>query len=232
MNPYHQEAQSPSDSQELENFKAEFGRIKVYFSQKKAEVAALARDEAPDFNLFRQMGLETSELLHSRFLAGLLDPEGAHGQAHLFLNTFLGLVALRQPAFSEVRSRCQEGRWVVEVEKPIAGGRMDIVVWNRALSAVLVIENKIYAYEQPQQLSRYGEWLKHKQRDFSTQSLIYLTLRGEKSYTHANVPYIGLSYEEDISGWLSQIVKHTPHLPVRVHGVLLQYLDTIRSLSL
>lgn len=232
MNLQRQEAQPPSDNQEVEDFKTEFERIKVYFSQKKSEVAALAREEAPDFNLFRLMGLETSEVQHSRFIASLLDPEGSHGQSYLFLRSFLSLVALRLPVFSEALSRCQEGRWVVEVEKSIAGGRMDIAFWNRLLGVFVVVENKIYAYEQPQQLSRYGHWLNHNQRDFPTQALIYLTLRGEKSYTHADVPYIGLSYEEDILGWLSQIVSHTPRLPVRVHGVLLQYLDTIQSLSL
>jgi hypothetical protein len=55
-----------------------------------------ARSVAPEHNVFRLLGLEHAEvMLHSRFLADLLDPYGSHAQGSLFLRGFFNLLADR-----------------------------------------------------------------------------------------------------------------------------------------
>lgn len=49
-----------------------------------------ARATAPQYNVFRLLGLKRAEIgLHSPFLADLLNPHGTHGQGSLFLRHFL-----------------------------------------------------------------------------------------------------------------------------------------------
>ena len=216
--------------QDADRFKSEFERIKLYFGQVRAKTEKLAREEAHEFNILRLLGLEANELHHSTLLAHLLDPEGTHGQANIILKTFLSRIADDQPHFIEICQNCDRGKWIVEAEKSTTSGRMDIAIWNRQLGVFIVIENKIYAYEQPQQLKRYGDWLVQHQRDFPTYALIYLTLRGDISQTAYGIQYISMSYKEDIADWLHLTMDSNPALPARVKGTLLQYLDTIERL--
>src|SRR3954463_15191307 len=50
------------------------------------------RREAPEFNIFRVLEWEQSEVrTHSALLAQLFDPKGSHGQGGVFLQKFLSL---------------------------------------------------------------------------------------------------------------------------------------------
>ena len=58
---------------------------------KKMNLERLERRKrtASQFNVFDCLGLTSSELAHSNFLRFLLDPNEQHGQADIFLRTFL-----------------------------------------------------------------------------------------------------------------------------------------------
>lgn len=91
----------------------------------------------------------------------------------------------------------------------------------------MVIENKIGAPEQPEQLQRYYAWLQ-QQHEYRNRALVYLTLDGRKSLTAGNNPYFCLSYGEDIAGWLQAALSGVK--AIRVREVLGQYLEVVRTL--
>jgi len=110
-----------------------------------------------NFNVFRILKLESSEVrMHSAFLAELLNPNGSHGQKDAFLKLFLKSFCFKNnPINSE---SCK-----VEVEKHTGfineqgteGGRIDIVITDTESKHQIIIENKIYAGDQANQLFRY-----------------------------------------------------------------------------
>ncbi|MFB0490055.1 PAS domain-containing protein [Methylobacterium sp. OAE515] len=108
-----------------------------------------ARRLAPDFNVFDF--INPDELRLSEILAWLLDPSGTHGQGALFLAEFLRELGLSW----EDEDLCS-ARVKVEVEID-KGRRIDLLV--RLPGAVLTVENKPFAADQPRQVADYLVWL-------------------------------------------------------------------------
>jgi hypothetical protein len=109
----------------------------------KAELEQKNRDYGELFNPLRI--IDPGETTHSALLGDLLNPQGSHGQDNLFLDSFLSLIGVPDPA---------EGKWVVTVEQ----GRIDILLCRLQPISVVIIENKSNdAIDQPNQLYRY--WL-------------------------------------------------------------------------
>ena len=116
------------------------------------------------------MNLESSEVqTHSAFLAEFLNPHGSHGQGDIYLRLF---VEQFQLSSFDTKSA------IVEVEKytgainadSTKGGRIDILLTDGKGNHI-IIENKIYAKDQENQLIRY--------HNFDKQApLFYLNLYG------------------------------------------------------
>ena len=90
---------------------------------------------------------------------------------------------------------------------------------------IIMIENKIYASEQPNQLLRYYN-------AFPNGKLFYLTLFGEES--KQNFPkekYNIISYENDIIIWLEECKKESVNIPILRESIT-QYINLIKKLSL
>jgi hypothetical protein len=109
-----------------------------------AEKAELKEKNRTDGSLFNPLkSIDIGETTHSTLLGDLLNPQGSHGQKKLFLESFLTLIGVPDPA---------KGKWVVTVEK----GRIDILLCRLKPSSVVIIENKSNnANDQPNQLYRY-----------------------------------------------------------------------------
>ena len=152
-------------------------------------------EEAPDFNLFRILGVESDEVhTHSAFLAHLLNPNQTHAQGDLFLKEFLSQIGLK----SEMQSR----DWTVSTEVLIANGRLDILIQSRSLKTLIVVENKIETTDHDEQLDTYRKWLDQPARAkaFSERYLVYLTPHGERSKKAADTcDYLALAYDPGIS---------------------------------
>lgn len=127
----------------------------------------LDRQLAHRFNVFDY--LRTDELGLSRFVADLLNPEAKHGQGTAFLRCFLDKVGF------EVGGGIDIGGSKVDVELTIENQlRLDIAV-EIDKHHCLVIENKPYAGDQPNQVKDYLDWLKR----YDKHMLIYLSPTGE-----------------------------------------------------
>jgi hypothetical protein len=213
----------------LQRFQSDFSRLKTSVTSIKTEAEEQNRLLASSFNIFRLLGVTHKEaIVHSALIANLLNPEGAHAQKHLFLDNFLRMCASRFDDFPLPTGDITSSRWVVEKEKVTPFGCMDLVISCPALRFLLVIENKIWASEQPDQLKRYCDWMESKKDRFANQALFYLTPGGDKPHTSADSHCFTLSYHDDISAWLDACLVHVK--APRVRETIVQYLEIIKTL--
>lgn len=152
----------------------------------------------------------TQETIHSKFLAELLNPHGSHGLGSAFLKAFyeqIGLKYFHSERYSvRTEVNCKEKGKKKTQEKENEGqesnGRIDIIIKNS--QELVVIENKIHAVDQPDQLKRYSEWL-NKQGE-ANKKLIYLTLDGHEASNAKDIDYQRISYSNDILKWLDKCI--------------------------
>jgi len=130
------------------------------------------RKIASDYNIFHVLKyvINKEEVVHSPFLADLLDVNGSHKQKRLFFNEFIVLAGL------ENRFDFKEDIFFsVCTEKWIGNGFIDIYIEYTFSDKrfVIAIENKIFATDQPRQLERYAQYL---ESEFGNDYLlVYLT---------------------------------------------------------
>ncbi|MDQ7737845.1 PD-(D/E)XK nuclease family protein [Prevotella corporis] len=187
------------------------------------------KEEGKCFNVFSALNMCSDEVrLHSRLLATLLNPKANHGLENEFLKSFL--IALGLP--EDYITYCKEQI----VERPIGevtettGGRIDIILEDRGHA--VIIENKIYAGDQPNQLLRYHNY-GVKTFGKNNFKLVYLTLYGSdpsaSSLGGAHFNFIKLSYAQDILKLLEKLVKTQPQKPV--HSTVEDYITIIKQLT-
>lgn len=211
------------------DFSAEFERIKVQYTQIKAQSDERQLREAPEYNIFSVLRAERDEVrTHSAFLCHLLSPHASHGQGTLFLESFLQCCASRYSNFPLLPDFLEPKDWLVSSEEHTNYGRMDIVIQNPMGRFLCVIENKIDAPEGSEQLTRYGKWMKEYEREYPCQALCFLTIKGNMSVTAGALDYFRLSYHRDIAIWLENVLDKikAPGVQAVVH----QYQALVASL--
>ncbi|WP_333661004.1 PD-(D/E)XK nuclease family protein [Chishuiella changwenlii] len=180
-----------------------------------------------DFNMFRICGVDHYENTHSAILAEILNPKGTHNFGVKFLEAFIK--TLKRSDLIEDGFEFNLQNVSVITENASVFGRLDILIRN-SQSQALLLENKIYAGDQHDQLLRYQNFGK---REFGDQfKLIYLTLQGhESSNTDKEVvDYIQVSYSEIILVWLDRCIEIAVRSPI-VRETLIQYSNHIKSLT-
>lgn len=199
-----------------------------------------------NFNVFSILHRESDEVkTHSAIIAELLNPLGSHSQGTLFLKLFLekllqgrntNLKCGKDGLSDEYLKKFEVGVEVSFVGKNKEGkteqSRIDILIEKN--DDCVVIENKIWANDQPRQLERYHEYATRKSED---PILIYLTPdgAGPKKHTLGDLPedeVICLSYCKDIIEWVDACIKEAEaaHIP-QISETLHQYQMTIRKLT-
>ena len=119
---------------------------------KTVEEERLHRGEL--FNIFQVCGVNHYEVTHSAIIAEMLSPKGSHGQGVVFLKEFIETIADNNNIVVDFNV----SDVVVETEKVVGTGRIDIFVSNSS-NQVIIIENKIYAQDQQEQLKRYEDYI-------------------------------------------------------------------------
>jgi hypothetical protein len=197
---------------------------------KQAEDRRIQGEQRGDFfNVFNTIGLRTEEVrLHSAMIAELLNPNGSHGLSKQFLQTFLERLGLPNDYIKEVKGKITErdiGR-----KTKTHGGRIDIIIEDG--NHAIIIENKIYAEDQENQLLRYYNYGKENFKDGF--KLFYLTLEGngaeKKSLGGKEVTYKNLSYKENIIEWLDECTEIANENPL-AKAVIIQYRELIKQLT-
>lgn len=188
------------------------------------------------FNIFSVLGLTSDEVrLHSTFLATLLNPKADHGQGEGFLKAFAERLDFPLD-YASTKVEVEKGIGLVKDDH---GGRIDILVSDNQKHGI-IIENKIYAGDQPKQLTRY--WNDAQKRfGAGNYCLVYLTLNGDepskdstagmpKKNKDEHAEYICLSYKDDILPWLEQCVALSVRQPL-IRETLNQYIGVVRRLT-
>lgn len=178
------------------------------------------------FNVFNILGLESNEVrLHSALLAELLRPNGMSGVGNAFQKAFLAILGLPE-------NYIIDGKVSVELSigttTDTEGGRINIIMEDG--NHAIIIENKIYAQDQPAQLLRYTNFARdnypHGYR------LLYLTLDGKEASDDSaqGCPYQCISYKNEISKWLEECARISFDRPL-VRETIRQYINLIKQLT-
>ena len=186
--------------------------------------------EGENFNVFSALNICSDEMrLHSRLLATLFNPKANHGLGNEFLRQFL-VTAIKVD--DNYITHCNESiaeRYVGELTET-TGGRIDIILEDGKHG--IIIENKIYAGDQPNQLLRYHNY-GVKQFGENNFKLVYLTLEGSEpssdSLGGGHFDFIKLSYAQDILGLLEGLVTTSPQKPI--HRTIKDYITIIKQLT-
>ncbi len=185
----------------------------------------ISKISGENFNIFKVIDLTADEVrIHSKLLSELLNPQGSHGQGDIFLKIFIN-------EFEVGNFETETAK--IYIEKNIGqktethGGRIDILIQNDE-NKTIIIENKIYADDQYNQLVRY--------HNFSKDNLFYLTLFGEEPTKEStgnlqvNKDFKLLSYKDDIIKWLEKCKKEAVNLPLLREGIT-HYINLIKYLT-
>lgn len=178
------------------------------------------------FNVFNILGLESKEVrLHSALLAELLRPNGMCGVGNAFQKAFLAILGLPE-------NYIVDGRVSVELSigttTDTEGGRIDIIMEDG--NHAIIIENKIYARDEPAQLLRYTNFAKNNYP--YGYRLLYLTLDGKEASDDSaqGCPYQCISYKNEISKWLAECARISFDRPL-VRETIRQYINLIKQLT-
>ena len=172
------------------------------------------------FNVFSVLRSESDEVnLHSRFLHALLNYRKPGEETRANLTDFLQHVGVKDFESSDVQ---------VERERD----NIDILVTNKDTQQAVVIENKIWAGDQPEQLRRYHDDL--QKQEYHKIHLLYLTLYGhapsEDSVGNLKCAPIPISYKYDLPPWLERCQKRAYDEPGLRESVA-QYLELVHKLT-
>jgi hypothetical protein len=193
----------------------------------------------PHFNIFHALGHAYREVsTHSAMLAHLLDPGGNHGQRDLFLRNFLDVVQTAADRQGKNLRLPRPENASCRTEFPLRNGRIDVLLRSRGL--LLVIENKISASDQEEQLERYWRFAQDEaQAKHLLPVIIYLTPDGhpptdqalgkKDSSSELNERLVLLSYCDDIYLFIQRSIDALA--AVSVAEVLRQYAALVRDLT-
>lgn len=212
---------------ELLNIQDLLNRIKA-IDVRYAAVRKEREESGVLYNIFDVLGLTASEVgLHSSLIASLLRPD-KHGAGRKFLAAFLKMPGLNLPeGFLNLDKVTVEQEKYIGPKNTNSGGRIDLFVTDGTNH--IIIENKIYAGDQENQLLRY-----HNSRPEG--KLVYLSLFEDDGPSKDSLGGLDpdlvtcISYKYDILQWLKECVQISANLPY-IRETINQYIKTIQQLT-
>ena len=185
------------------------------------------------FNVFSILGLQSYEVrTHSAFIGELLSPTGSHGCNDKLLAAFLKSVpALADFVFNTKNAEVTLEASIGTTNKTMTeGGRIDLLI--KSGNKVIVIENKIYADDQKNQMKRYQNFC----QQYDDYRLLYLNLDGIEPSKDSiddmvmDEDYYIISYSEDILCWLEKCKKICKDRKLAFSSIV-QYSNLIKELT-
>lgn len=186
----------------------------------------IGRITGEKFNIFKLLGVASSEVrTHSMFLAELLNPKGSHQQDDVFLKLFVERFSVKD---FDTASATAEAEFYIGTKTATTGGRIDILVRDKS-NRRIIIENKVYAGDQENQLLRYYNYDRGAK-------LFYLTLNGDAPGDWSTggklkeTDYVLISYRQHILNWLEDCKKEAVNLPI-LRETITQYICLTKYLT-
>ncbi len=199
-------------------------------------------------NLQKQRGLNNYNLLttvlkkhdevnlHSKMIYSLINPKGEHFQDTLFLEKFVETLNVKD--FNINIEKCSVFREYKNIDLYITDG-----------SNHIIIENKVYAGDQPKQIKRYVELImgKDESLDYKNILVIYLSLNKDKPSEKSlgdmiiNDDFIkrndikialfkSIHYKDEILNWLKKSQYEIQNI-TNLNEVFRQYIDVVNMLN-
>lgn len=193
--------------------------ILQFVASTKLKYDEIARITGENYNIFHLLNIGQLENYHSKIIADLLNPKGLHNQGNIFLKIFLDNFFIDTIDIDTIKVFTE---YVIDNNR-----RIDIYLEDDKKQNI-IIENKIYASEQHQQLSDYQKY--GKERHQQNSKLFFLTLFGNESNENDKLDYFCISYHTDIIQWLELCKKETTNLPI-LRETLTQYIFLVKSLT-
>lgn len=192
-----------------------------------------------DYNLLTTVLKPHDEVrLHSRVIASLLDIEGLHYQEDLFLTKFLDLISHKDFKYDTKHSSIQ-----------IEYKNIDLYLTDGIKH--IIIENKVYASDQKDQIKRYIEIIKEENPDIEYKDIlvVYLSINRNKPSNYSlsslltiqdnyivdekNTPvslYTNLHYNNHILSWIKSCKIEVQNINCLKES-LSQYLTVVEKIS-
>ena len=215
---------------------------KLFADMSKGYMAAKAQADRQramgkhDYNIFTLFhGFSDEVNLHSNFIASLLDPNGDHYKGDLFLKLFLETCGIDD--FGIDTSRATVFKEFKHIDIYISDGKKHII-----------LENKVYAKDQPTQIARYIETIKGEGAKESDRvkdediCVLYLHPDGElpdkQSFGDFYAKLLGenpsikfkvISYGKEILEWIDKCKNEVSNL-TDLNVFLSQYKDVIEMI--
>lgn len=193
----------------------------------KPRLDEINKYEAEYFNIFNILKLDYSEVrVHTPFIANLLNPKGTHAQGDLFYKAFIEMVLN-----DEIFEKYNPAKITINDEHSFDDGQIDIFIEHCCSKNpyAIVLENKINAGDQKDQLKRYKMHLDSltfiKQ---TAKRIIYLKpLRSLPTEYSVDVETLAewrnaefikiISYKVEIIEWLTVFTTERPRYLLRCH---------------
>ena len=182
------------------------------------------------FNIFSILRNEYDEVnLHSKFISELLKDKN-HGRK--FIELLLPIIGVENINYKRVN--------IFSEYSVKDNGRIDIILkfFLEDSKKVVVIENKIYADDQYQQLKRYYDSMLMEGYKPEEIELVYLTLAGAEpsedsikglpAAVRENMRII--SYKDDIITWIEDCIKEVAQVPI-IRETLVQYESLLKKIT-
>ena len=188
-----------------------------------------ARETGSSFNIFNIARIERKELIVSRVLAELLNPQGRHGQGIAYLKLFMSDCLSAAGTFSD---EDLSGLCVVTERFTDKGRPIDIAI--EGTNRFIPIEVKIDAVDQSRQC--YDYW-KYAQTKDKSPKIVYLTLFGHMPTKDSRgeldeKDIIPLSFDRHILGWLGKCLALPDTIrkaPIR--EILIQFISATKDIT-
>ncbi|MBO5231362.1 MAG: PD-(D/E)XK nuclease family protein [Clostridia bacterium] len=194
--------------------------LKTFFDNAKVilDILGNERSKTSELNIFTILNKETDEeSTHCRFIYELLSPKGSHNQGDKFLKLFFEKV-LGLTEYPYEYATVQREVWLTDKS------RLDLMI--NTDDCCYLIEVKINAGEQPDQIKRYCEWAEKEGKKYK---MYFLTLYGHNSNTAKEYTYSPISFKTHIIPWLEEC-KNATEIP-SLKGAIEQYLQLLNKLT-
>lgn len=218
-----------------EDFEKLFMAISKGYMAAKAEADRQRAMGKHDYNIFTLFHYFSDEVnLHSNFIASLLDPNGDHYKNDLFLKLFLEMCGIDD--FSIDTSRATVFKEFKHIDIYISDGKKHII-----------LENKVYAKDQPTQIARYIKTIKKEGAEDEDIYVLYLhpdrelpkenSLGGYKlnqdntklEKDGSSINFKVISYGKEILEWIDKCKNEVSNL-TDLNVFLSQYKDVIEMI--
>lgn len=174
------------------------------------------------FNIFTILRDESEEVnLHSKFIYELLNINGTHEMGEVYLKSFLNIIQFEYNGMDLSKAKVKREYENIDIL---------ICLGNKAI----IIENKIYAGDQENQLNRYNNKLLGKGYRDEDIVIYYLTLDGHSpdpdSIKGLNKEINLISYDKEILCWIDTCISQSEKYPA-IKEILKQYEGVVKKLT-